>query len=76
MSIKFPSLYALGLFLLNILFSPHLRFIVGLCRLPYVKQEAQQYKLLYLGLYLLIWGEAANLRFMPECLCYIFHHVS
>ncbi|OWM88549.1 hypothetical protein CDL15_Pgr002316 [Punica granatum] len=38
--------------------------------------EAQQYKLLYLGLYLLIWGEAANLRFMPECLCYIFHHMA
>lgn len=45
-------------------------------RLPYLKQEAQQYKILYIGLYLLIWGEAANLRFMPECLCYIFHHVS
>ncbi|XP_050112527.1 putative callose synthase 8 [Malus sylvestris] len=45
-------------------------------RLPYVKQEAQQYKLLYLALYLLIWGEAANLRFMPECLCYIFHHMA
>ncbi|KAL3689639.1 hypothetical protein R1sor_015948 [Riccia sorocarpa] len=25
--------------------------------------------------YLLIWGEAANLRFLPECLCYIFHHM-
>ncbi|CAK9325304.1 unnamed protein product [Citrullus colocynthis] len=45
-------------------------------RLPYVKQEGQQYKLLYIGLYLLIWGEAANLRFMPECLCYIFHHMA
>ncbi|KAL3576497.1 hypothetical protein D5086_021780 [Populus alba] len=45
-------------------------------QLPYVNQEAQQYKILYIGLYLLIWGEAANLRFMPECLCYIFHHVS
>ncbi|XP_050370862.1 putative callose synthase 8 isoform X1 [Argentina anserina] len=45
-------------------------------RLPYVKQEAQQYKLLFLGLYLLIWGEAANLRFMPECLCYIFHNMA
>ncbi|GAB2225120.1 hypothetical protein Drorol1_Dr00005907 [Drosera rotundifolia] len=43
-------------------------------RLPYVKQEAQQYKLLYIGLYLLTWGEAANLRFMPECLCFIYHH--
>ncbi|XP_052206358.1 putative callose synthase 8 isoform X2 [Diospyros lotus] len=45
-------------------------------RLPYLKQESQQYKLLYLGLYLLIWGEAANLRFMPECLCYVFHHMA
>ncbi|CAI0409346.1 unnamed protein product, partial [Linum tenue] len=45
-------------------------------RLPYVKQEAQQYKILYIGLYLLIWGEAANLRLMPECLCYIFHHMA
>lgn len=52
------------------------KFINCLCRLPYVNQEAQQYKILYIGLYLLIWGEAANLRFMPECLCYIFHHVS
>ncbi|KAL2631732.1 hypothetical protein R1flu_016418 [Riccia fluitans] len=25
--------------------------------------------------YLLIWGEAANLRFLPECLCYIYHHM-
>ncbi|XWS10813.1 hypothetical protein CRYUN_Cryun38cG0030100 [Craigia yunnanensis] len=45
-------------------------------RLPCVKQEAQQYKILYIGLYLLIWGEAANLRFMPECICYIFHHMA
>ncbi|XP_024028224.1 putative callose synthase 8 [Morus notabilis] len=45
-------------------------------RLPYVKQEALQYKLLYLALHLLIWGEAANLRFMPECLCYIFHEMA
>ncbi|KAJ0019929.1 hypothetical protein Pint_31308 [Pistacia integerrima] len=29
-----------------------------------------------MGLYLLIWGEAANLRFMPECLCYIYHHMA
>ncbi|KAM7266925.1 hypothetical protein ACFE04_009091 [Oxalis oulophora] len=45
-------------------------------RLPVVKQEAQQYKILYIALYLLIWGEAANLRFMPECLCFIFHHMA
>lgn len=45
-------------------------------RLPQDKQEAQQRKILYMGLYLLIWGEAANVRFMPECLCYIFHNMA
>ncbi|RID63686.1 hypothetical protein BRARA_E02670 [Brassica rapa] len=45
-------------------------------RLPCVKKEALQYKTLYIGLYLLIWGEASNLRFMPECLCYIFHQMA
>ncbi|KAK3036584.1 hypothetical protein RJ639_031201, partial [Escallonia herrerae] len=44
--------------------------------LPTIQQEVQQRKLLYVGLYLLIWGEAANLRFMPECLCYIYHHMA
>ncbi|CAJ2631140.1 unnamed protein product [Trifolium pratense] len=33
-------------------------------------------KLLYVSLYLLIWGEASNVRFLPECLCYIFHHMA
>ncbi|KAJ4891434.1 Callose synthase 2 [Raphanus sativus] len=44
--------------------------------LPTIQQEVQQRKLLYMGLYLLIWGEAANLRFMPACLCYIYHHMA
>lgn len=44
--------------------------------LPTIQQEVQQRKLLYMGLYLLIWSEAANLRFMPECLCYIYHHMA
>ncbi|KAK1653393.1 hypothetical protein QYE76_071198 [Lolium multiflorum] len=44
--------------------------------LPTIQQEVQQRKLLYMGLYLLIWGEAANLRFMPECVCYIYHHMA
>ncbi|KAJ4978471.1 hypothetical protein NE237_009251 [Protea cynaroides] len=44
--------------------------------LPTIQREVQQRKLLYMGLYLLIWGEAANLRFMPECLCYIYHHMA
>ncbi|KAJ9170954.1 hypothetical protein P3X46_019013 [Hevea brasiliensis] len=33
-------------------------------------------ELLYISLYLLIWGESANLRFMPECICYIFHNMA
>ncbi|PKA65497.1 Callose synthase 4 [Apostasia shenzhenica] len=45
-------------------------------QLPHDKQEAQQRKILYMCLYLLIWGEAANVRFMPECLCYIFHNMA
>nr|CAD1827802.1 unnamed protein product [Ananas comosus var. bracteatus] len=39
-------------------------------------QEVQQRKILYMGLFLLVWGEAANVRFMPECLCYIFHNMA
>ncbi|KAK9749775.1 hypothetical protein RND81_02G149100 [Saponaria officinalis] len=45
-------------------------------RLPQNQQEVQQRRILYMGLYLLIWGEAANVRFMPECLCYIFHNMA
>ncbi|RAL52099.1 hypothetical protein DM860_014926 [Cuscuta australis] len=32
-------------------------------------------KVLFISLYFLIWGEAGNARFLPECLCYIFHHM-
>ncbi|PNY05622.1 callose synthase 5-like protein, partial [Trifolium pratense] len=45
-------------------------------RLPQGQENIQQRKLLYMSLYLLIWGEASNLRFMPECLCYIFHNMA
>ncbi|CAI0461010.1 unnamed protein product [Linum tenue] len=38
---------------------------------PDVRRE-----LLYVSLYLLIWGESANLRFMPECICFIFHNMA
>ncbi|CAI9283711.1 unnamed protein product [Lactuca saligna] len=31
-------------------------------------------KLFLVSLYYLIWGEAANVRFLPECICYRFHH--
>ncbi|KAL3820479.1 hypothetical protein ACJIZ3_006384 [Penstemon smallii] len=38
--------------------------------------DLQRRELLYVCLYLLVWGEAANLRFTPECLCYIYHHMA
>lgn len=38
--------------------------------------DGQQLQLIYIGLYLLIWGEASNIRFMPECICYIFHNMA
>ncbi|CAI7874572.1 unnamed protein product, partial [Closterium sp. NIES-54] len=31
------------------------------------------HRMLHTCLFLLIWGEAANVRFLPECLCYLFH---
>ncbi|KAJ6931035.1 callose synthase 7-like isoform X2, partial [Populus alba x Populus x berolinensis] len=40
------------------------------------KSDNQQLKLIYIALYLLIWGEASNIRFMPECICYIFHNMA
>ncbi|CAM8991651.1 unnamed protein product [Rhodiola kirilowii] len=46
----------------------HLRFPEGFDR--------QQLELVNIGLYLLIWGEASNVRFMPECICYIFHQMA
>ncbi|WCJ39408.1 callose synthase 5 [Euphorbia peplus] len=45
-------------------------------RLPQGQPEMQQRKILYIGLYLLIWGEASNVRFMPQCICYIFHNMA
>ncbi|KAL3754843.1 hypothetical protein ACJRO7_002009 [Eucalyptus globulus] len=39
-------------------------------------RDGQQLRLIYIALYLLIWGEASNVRFMPECLCYIFHRMA
>ncbi|KAA0062056.1 hypothetical protein IC582_026113 [Cucumis melo] len=40
------------------------------------RQADQRRELLYVSLYLLIWGESANLRFIPECICYIFHNMA
>ncbi|KAL4198845.1 hypothetical protein AMTRI_Chr03g48090 [Amborella trichopoda] len=67
--------------LMNKLFKNYLTWCKFLGRknnlwLPTIHIEELQYKILYMGLYLLIWGEAANLRLIPECLCYMFHHMA
>ncbi len=36
-------------------------------------ESETDYLLLDVLLYLCIWGEAANLRHMPECLCFLYH---
>ncbi|TDH72719.1 hypothetical protein CCR75_002516 [Bremia lactucae] len=28
------------------------------------------------ALFLLLWGEAGNLRFMPECICFLYHNMA
>ncbi|XP_009791092.1 callose synthase 10 isoform X2 [Nicotiana tabacum] len=47
-------------------------------RLVWNKLEAinRDRKLFLVSLYFCIWGEAANVRFLPECICYIFHHMA
>lgn len=47
-------------------------------RLPHFRQNSDTHRreLLYVAMYLLIWGEAGNLRFTPECICYIYHHMT
>ncbi|XP_052178053.1 callose synthase 12-like [Diospyros lotus] len=42
----------------------------------WISESDRRRELLYVSLYLLIWGESANLRFLPECICYIFHHMA
>ncbi|KAG7983612.1 hypothetical protein I3843_04G115700 [Carya illinoinensis] len=41
-------------------------------------QAASEHRrdLLYVSLYLLVWGESANLRFVPECICFVFHNMA
>lgn len=33
-------------------------------------------KIILVSLYFLVWGEASNVRFLPECICYIFHEMA
>lgn len=41
-----------------------------------LEDVGKEKKVLFVSLYFLIWGEASNVRFLPECLCYIFHHMA
>ncbi|XP_057970390.1 callose synthase 10 [Malania oleifera] len=47
-------------------------------RLAWNSSEAinRDRKLFLVSLYFSIWGEAANVRFLPECICYIFHNMA
>ncbi|XP_049932796.1 callose synthase 9-like [Nymphaea colorata] len=36
---------------------------------------SKEKKITLISLCFLIWGQAANIKFLPEWLCYIFHHV-
>ncbi|WZZ66629.1 hypothetical protein YC2023_077999 [Brassica napus] len=53
---------------------PNLKYVIKIMFPP--DCDEQQLQLIYISLYLLIWGEASNVRFMPECICYIFHHMA
>ncbi|KAG0631673.1 hypothetical protein M758_1G271400 [Ceratodon purpureus] len=55
----------------------YVRWCDFLKKTPQTKLAGNPQKQLCLtALYLLIWGEAANVRFLPECLCYIFHQMA
>ncbi|KAI5059006.1 hypothetical protein GOP47_0025325 [Adiantum capillus-veneris] len=40
------------------------------------RRNSSEEEVAFMSLYLLIWGEAANVRFLPEALCYIFHNMA
>ncbi|XP_058090544.1 callose synthase 9 isoform X3 [Magnolia sinica] len=57
----------------------YIRWCSYLCIPPVwsnLEAVSKEKKLLFVSLFFLIWGEAANIRFLPECLCYIFHHMA
>nr|XP_048330411.1 callose synthase 10 isoform X2 [Ziziphus jujuba var. spinosa] len=51
----------------------NLAYLLTLIHLEAINRDR---KLFLVSLYFLIWGEAANVRFLPECICYIFHHMA
>ena len=44
-------------------------------RAIHIQQSIRVAQVCDIALYLLIWGEAANLRHCPECLCFLFHQM-
>lgn len=53
--------------------SPHRALDAALQRWRQAMNNMSQYdRLRQIALYLLCWGEAAQVRFVPECLCFIF----
>ncbi|KAI3871120.1 hypothetical protein MKW98_015020, partial [Papaver atlanticum] len=40
------------------------------------KWKARTKTSFWVSLYFCGWGEAGNVRFLPECMCYIFHHMA
>ena len=44
-------------------------------RAIHIQQSIRDAQVCDIALYLLIWGEAANLRHCPECLCFLFHQM-
>jgi len=53
--------------------SPHRTLDAALQRWRQAMNNMSQYdRLRQIALYLLCWGEAAQVRFVPECLCFIF----
>lgn len=57
----------------ELFFKPLVWFLFVSCSIEAINRDR---KIFMVSLYFLIWGEAANVRFLPECICYIFHQVS
>lgn len=62
------------------IFSNYRKWCESLCVQPLLMRDLspiKSHEILVedLLVFLLIWGEAANLRHMPECLCFLFHKI-
>ncbi|AGO10043.1 AaceriAAR053Wp [[Ashbya] aceris (nom. inval.)] len=66
------TLYADYVFGPNSNFHKWYQFVYGEDEMPHWAYGTLDDRITQVALYLLIWGEANNVRFMPELLCYIF----